>query len=171
MRLALLALLVTLTPAAWASKAHEHGVAHVDIAVDAARLTIALSTPLDNLVGFERAPRTDAERRALEAAVARLADAALWQPDAAARCKAGSPKVTPPAFDKVKGNPAKADEHADVEASVEFECAKPQELRSLGTQLFKALPRLKRAEVQVATSRGQAKAVLLPSSAVIVLPR
>lgn len=171
MRLIVLALLATLVPAAWASKAHEHGVAHVDIAVDAARLTIALSTPLDNLVGFERAPRTDAERRALEAALARLADAALWQPDVAAQCKAGNAKVTPPSFDNVKGKPAKADEHADVEASVEFECAKPQELRNLGTQLFKALPRLKRAEVQIATPRGQAKVVLRPVSAAIVLPR
>lgn len=165
------ALLAPLVPDAWASKAHEHGVAQVDVAIDGARLAIALSTPLDNLVGFERAPRTDAERRALESALARLADAALWQPDAAAQCKAGSPKVTPPSFDKAKVKPAKADDHADVEASVEFECTKPQELRSLGTQLFKALPRLKRADVQIATPRGQAKAVLRPASATIVLPR
>ena len=49
---------------AWAAKAHQHGVARLDVAVEATRVTLYLDTPLDNLLGFERAPRTDAERKA-----------------------------------------------------------------------------------------------------------
>jgi hypothetical protein len=56
-----MAALAGATPALAASP-HEHGVARLDVAVDAGRVSFSLETPLDNLLGFERAPRTDAER-------------------------------------------------------------------------------------------------------------
>jgi hypothetical protein len=43
-------------------KAHVHGVATLDIAVEARKITVQLESPLDNLLGYERTPRTDAER-------------------------------------------------------------------------------------------------------------
>jgi Protein of unknown function (DUF2796) len=52
--------------------AHVHGGARLDIAVEPRRILLFFETPLDNLVGFERAPRTDAERRRADEAVARL---------------------------------------------------------------------------------------------------
>ena len=153
----------------WAARGHEHGVAQVDVALDGSKLSIQFESPLENLVGFERAPRNEAERRAVEQALARLADPALWQPDAAAQCKAGTPRVRAPSFQK--GSPGQAGEHADVEAAVEFDCARVQELRAVQVLLFKSFPRLKRAEVQLATARGQAKATLRAATATITLPR
>jgi len=47
-----------------APQAHEHGVARLSVAVDGKRRTIELDAPLDGWLGFERAPRTDAERKA-----------------------------------------------------------------------------------------------------------
>lgn len=153
----------------WAARGHEHGVAHIDVALDGNRLSIGFETPLENLVGFERAPRSDAERRAVEQALTRLADASLWQPDAAAQCKAGTPKLRAPSFQPAK--PGKTDEHADVELALEFDCAQAQQLRAVQVLLFKAFPRIERAEVQLVTARGQAKASLRPASATIRLPR
>ncbi len=149
-----------LPPAAHAGKAHEHGVARLDVAVEERRVVFALEMPLDNLVGFERAPRTDAERRAVDAAVAKLKDAAaLFRIDAAAGCK-------PSAFDLQSGAlglggaaPSK-DGHDDLDGSFEFACADARKAGFVETGLFAAFPRLQRVEVQVAGPRGQAKAVL-----------
>src|SRR5258706_3942509 len=76
------------TAAHAAGHAHAHGVARLDIAVEGSSLTVQLQSPLDNLLGFERAPRTDAERRQADAVVARLgAAAAMFSIDPAAQCK------------------------------------------------------------------------------------
>jgi hypothetical protein len=44
-------------PAWSAGKAHEHGALKLDVAIEGNKLTIAMEAPLDNLLGFERAPR------------------------------------------------------------------------------------------------------------------
>ncbi len=70
-----------------ASKPHQHGVANVDIAVDPGRISLRLDIPLDNLLGFERAPRTDAERAQAQTVVKQLSDAAtVVRLDSAAGC-------------------------------------------------------------------------------------
>lgn len=157
-----------------AAGAHEHGVARLDVALEGTQLQLQFHSPLDNLVGFERAPRNDRERQMLEAALTRLRDgAALWRPDADAQCKPGKTEVQPPRFDAApqpKGGKTSG-EHADVQASYSFECAKPQALRALEHGLFSALPRLSRVEVQVATARGQSKATLRKASPTLKLPQ
>ena len=54
-RTALLFALACSLPA-WAGKAHEHGAARLDVAVDGGTLTIALDTPLDGLLVETDAP-------------------------------------------------------------------------------------------------------------------
>ena len=56
--------------------AHEHGVAVLRVVSEGSTLMIEFVSALDNLVGFEHAPRTDARCTALRAAQARLRDAA-----------------------------------------------------------------------------------------------
>jgi hypothetical protein len=83
--------------AAQAGKAHEHGVARLDIGVEAGRVTVDLELPLEDLVGFARAPRTDAERAAVTKALGRLQEAAgLVRIDAAAGCGLGKVELTAP---------------------------------------------------------------------------
>lgn len=53
--------------------AHEHGVADLRVAADGDTVVIEFDSPLDNLVGFEHAPRDDAQRDALREAEERLA--------------------------------------------------------------------------------------------------
>ncbi len=158
---------------AHAHKAHEHGIARLDVAVEAGRVVIGLDTPLDNLVGFERAPRTDAERAAVAAAVARLRDAAaLFRIDGAAGCTAGKVELAsaPLGLGKAPA-PAQGSAHADLEGSFEFGCTAGAQAGFVEVGLFEAFPRLKRLEVQVATPRGQAKATLRRPNARITLPR
>jgi hypothetical protein len=93
----------------WAAKAHEHGVARLDIGVEAGRITLSLEVPLDGLVGFERAPRTDAERAAVAAALARLQEAdKLVRIDGAAGCGAGKVDLVAPVWGVGAAAPAAA---------------------------------------------------------------
>jgi len=84
---------------AGARKAHEHGVARTDVGVEAGRITLNLELPLDDLVGFERAARTDAERAAVAAALGTLQAAAkIDRVDAAAGCGAAKVELSAPVW-------------------------------------------------------------------------
>jgi len=161
---------VATLPAAHAGKAHEHGVAKLDVAVDGNMLTVALQSPLDNLLGFERAPRTDAERKAAAALLARLrTDGALFKADAAAQCTLSKAEVTAPVLEA--GSNAPAGDHADLDATFEYTCTQPQQLRTLDLGLFDAFRRMKRIEVQVASAQGQSKLTLRRPARAVTLAR
>ena len=166
---------------AQAAQPHEHGVARLDVAVDAGRVSIELDTPLDNLLGFERAPRTDAERDKATALVARLRAAdALFRIDAAAGCTllkvdlrsaalqlsiaAASAAASPAA------SPA-ASEHSDLNAVFEFRCKNGTRAGFVEVGLFDAFAALKRIELQVVTPRGQLKATLRKPASRVMLVR
>jgi len=174
-----MALLMVMWPAAHAGKAHEHGVAKVDVAIEGGKLTVALQSPLDSLLGFERAPRTDAERKAAADMLARLrSGGALFKADAAAQCTLSKAEVTAPVLDAankapVTGAAAKATEgdHADLDASYEYTCAQPQQLRTLEVGLFDAFKRMQRIEVQVAGAQGQSKVTLKRPARTVKLVR
>lgn len=152
-----------------APHAHEHGVARLDVAVDGATLSIALDAPLDGFTGFERAPRTDAERRLAAEVLARLKDAAaLFRPDAAAGCSPTEVSVDAPALAPGAGP---GGEHADLDASYTFTCRSPQALRRIDLTLFDAFARLQRIEVQVAGARGQSKLTLRRPARMVPLGR
>lgn len=59
------ATLATAMSAGAQQHAHEHGVADLRVAIDGSTLLIEFESPLDNLVGFEHAPRDEAQFEAL----------------------------------------------------------------------------------------------------------
>lgn len=167
--LATLVLLAT-AASAWAGKAHEHGTARLDVALEGSTLTLALETPLDGLLGFERAPRSDAERRAADAAIAKLRAAdALFSIDPAAQCKAASVELRSAAL-KLGGAAAATDDgHADLDGEFTFRCQSAPAF--IDARLFAAFPRLARIDVQLAAAKGQRKLVLRRPAQRIDLPR
>lgn len=139
--------------------AHEHGVAKLDIAVDAKQIVVQLESPLDNLVGFERAPRTDSERKRADEAVALLKDGdKLFQFDPAAGCKLMRTNLDSPPLGLGSDAPAKG-EHADLFGSWEFSCADATKAAYVDVGLF-AFKSLKRVQVQLALPKTQAKSEL-----------
>ena len=67
---------------------HEHGHGTLDVAVEGEDLVIELRMPGVNVVGFEHAPGTDAEREAVRQALARFRDpAAVLVPSPSAECE------------------------------------------------------------------------------------
>lgn len=151
---------------AHAGQAHVHGVAALDIAIEGERLALEFASPLDNLVGFERAPRTDKEKARVAEALARLRKPEdLFVPSTAARCKPGPVKIDAPVLDA----PGKAPkgEHASLTAAMEFRCEQPQKLADLRVMLFDAFPNVKRIDAQVAGARKQSAARLTGSNRTI----
>ena len=68
--------------------AHEHGHGALDIVVEGEELVIELRIPAVNVVGFEHAPKDDAEREAIRKALVPFGDAAsLFVLPAEAECE------------------------------------------------------------------------------------
>lgn len=162
--------LLAADPAQAAGK-HVHGEMAMDVAIDGPVLRVELRAPLDSLVGFERAPRTAAERQAAAAALARLRDPGSWlKPDAAAGCTAGPVQIEDNLLEPAAKPGDAGDGHADIELAVEWRCASPAALKDIDVALFEAFPRTERIDVQVAGG-GPAKQTLRAKSARLRLGR
>ncbi|WP_323001860.1 ZrgA family zinc uptake protein [Denitromonas sp.] len=154
-----------------AGDAHEHGVARLSLVQEGTTITLGFESPLDSLVGFEHAPRTGAQKQALQKARAALENAATAVTlQAAAACVARAVTVEMPFGDTAHAGHDDHDTHADAEAEYVFECAQPAALGSVTVGLFKAFPRLQRIDAEAATAAGQGKAVLRPAQATWLLP-
>jgi Protein of unknown function (DUF2796) len=165
--------------AAGAQHAHVHGVASLQVAVDGERLALTFSSPLDNLVGFERAPRNAQEKAAFQDMMARLQrPEALFIPSPAARCVRASARIDSPLGAAQAAGASKPEltasakqnaekkgevgEHAGLTAEIVFTCERPQDLDALNVAVFDAFPKLKRIDAQVAAKAKQTAAKLTP---------
>lgn len=180
-------------PALAQQHAHTHGRMSLDVAVDAQTLTLAIESPLDSFLGFERAPRTDAERQRVSDMVARLnAAQQLFVPDPAAECTLSSVTLSSAALglgdpkkeddhphghghdDKKRPDGKKdhaEDEHADIDVDIVFQCAKATQARFIDVKLFDAFKRIRAIDAQVATPQGQFKRGMRPDAARLNLVR
>lgn len=172
--------------------AHLHGVARLEVVLDDKVLQLSLETPLANLLGFERGPRSEAERQAVRAMALRFhAGATLFVPTAAAGCTllgsqlvsgvieagllAAPAAVAGPAAMAAKlpagATPApaanSAPDHADLEATVRFVCAQPAALKGVEVRLFQAFPRLRQLDTALATGKVQRGTRLTPQQTML----
>lgn len=164
--LASLAALACTAHAAGPGHAHQHGIARLDVAVDPRSVSLSLEMPLDSLVGFERAPRSPAERQKVDAALARLKDVeALFRLDPAAGCSLQQTEfsapvlgVGKPATPAATATATKGDDgHGDLDADYVFACQDTARLGAIEVGLFKAFASLQKVDVQVATPKAQLK--------------
>lgn len=178
--LAVCAVLLAASPAL-AHGPHEHGAARLNVAVDGSTITIDLESPLANALPFEHAPSTPAQREAVQnmAATLHRADKIFILP-AAAQCRLKEVTLESEALPadllatKNAQQPAKAEhqdheghadqatgaEHADLDASFVFECAKPDALNGMDVSLFSTWPALHELRVQIISPTGQHAAEL-----------
>lgn len=147
------------------AKAHVHGNAEMQVVVDGQQLTIELQSPMDSLVGFEHAPRTEKQKQAIKAMEERFAaPATLFVPTPEAKCTAEPGTLKLPRYADVTENKRKRDKdvHSEMEATIHFQCEQPAELKGVEVTLFDAFTRIHRLDVQAMTPRGQSAARLTP---------
>lgn len=160
---------------------HEHGVARLDAALDGAVLELQLQSPAMNLVGFEHAASSPADKAQVAAARKTLEQPlALFQLDAAAQCKVTAQTLESPLFgdqpalaqhddddddhDHAAGE-AHEHAHSEIHAHYQLTCAKPEALRSLGlAPLFKAFPATRVVQLQVIAPSGQQGVAATPDN-------
>ncbi|MGE0314984.1 MAG: DUF2796 domain-containing protein [Lautropia sp.] len=163
-------------PVVAAPGAHRHGVSTMEIAVDGRVLDIRLETPLDDLVGFERAPRTPAEQAGVRRMATTLRDVGrhLVLP-AQAGCTAGAttlesavldpsllqPSTGAPGAAGAAGAPA-SDGHAEVVVNWRFECDRIDRLDRIEVKLFDSFAGIRQIDVQSAGPRAQKGTTLGP---------
>lgn len=167
-----------------AAQPHAHGAARMDVAIEGSRLTLALESPLDDLVGFERAPRNDKERARIRTVARTLRDVQRHVvPDADAGCRAEATTLASDAIDPAlladesappsPAGPAAAagagDGHADLVVEYRFRCEAIERLGTIDVRLFDAFPGIKRIDVQVAGGKRQRSLRLTPKTRAIRL--
>ena len=145
--------------------AHQHGVAQMEVVLEPRQLHLHLEVPLDNLLGFERAPRNAQERQRADAAISTLrAAGTLFVIDPAAGCQLASVELDSAAL-KLGAVASGAgstggtagDGHAELEAAVRFDCQDGSRATYIEVGLFKAFSRMQRLEVEGAGPKGQFK--------------
>lgn len=164
------------------ASAHVHGLALLDVALDGGRLQLDLEATAHDLVGFERAPRDEAERAKLEATRRVLLDhARLWQFNVAAGCVAEAPVLEVPGTPgggaaKAHGHDhghgdgqAQEKTHGDWRVRYRFQCRNPEALRAIDTGLFAAFPAIESVRVQLIDASGARAASLGPAQPRLVL--
>ncbi len=133
--------------------AHVHGQATLDLAVDGGTVTLALTTPAINVLGFERAPRTAAERAKQEAALQRLRTqgAQLLRFDATLGCT-----VAPQAVRVVEERSG----HGEVRAQYRIACKKPVAGKPIRFGFSAAFPGIDRVAIQLVSDTAQVGATI-----------
>lgn len=161
--LATLTLSAAFSPLALAAGAHSHGVARLGVAVDGATITLTLASPLESLLGFERAPRNEAERGQVRAMAQALRAGNAFVPTPAARCRMdrvelSSPVLAPELLGESTPVPSTGkpgDGHAELEGTFVYRCEAAAALEGLQVMLFDSFKRLRRIDAQVAGPKGQ----------------
>lgn len=134
--------------------AHEHGVATLEVALEASRLVLQFRSPGMNLLGFEHRPRSAQDDAAVSRAMGWLRDpAAQFQPSTDAGCRVVNSAITAPDWEH-------SAEHSEFAAEYEFDCQRPAALKHLDVQLLKHLEADTKIEAQIASPEGQHSAEL-----------
>lgn len=156
--------------------AHEHGVARMNVALDGNSLELELESPAMNLVGFEHAANSDADKAKVAAARAQLEKPLdLFAIPLVAGCKVAGQELESPLFgnapehehehEDADHDEAEGHEHSEIHAHYQLECAKPENLKTLDLKaLFTRFPATQKIQVQLIGPQGQQGAELTPAS-------
>lgn len=148
-------------------EAHEHGVAHLNVAVEGGDLYLEFIGPAANIVGFEHPPRTDAQKTAVRKATESLKDGeALILPPAGAQCRLGESIVdtdidsdlsseSEDAHHQQNHEAVEHNRHSEFTAEYHFICTRPEKLAHMDIMLLRAFPGVERIEVQLLTGTKQ----------------
>lgn len=131
---------------------HEHGVVTFNLALEGELLSLEVDAPAINVLGFERSPRNDAERKV-------VADTHAWLSGGReilavpgnAGCRAQAVSFTAPKL---------GSGHADYRPRYSFRCSNPAALGWVEVWALRKLKDVERAEVNLITPTVQRQQTL-----------
>ncbi|MGC4028479.1 MAG: DUF2796 domain-containing protein [Steroidobacteraceae bacterium] len=128
---------------------HEHGKVTFNVALEGQQLVIEFDAPAANVIGFEHAPRTDAEKIKVRDQAAWLQagrDLVTFAP--AAGCRFQESKLEAPEW-----KPGQS--HADYEVRLTYRCDQPRRLDWLQLSMLEKLQEVHEARVNLLTPARQ----------------
>ena len=159
-------------------EAHEHGHGTLDIVVEGEELVIELRIPAVNVVGFEHAPKDDAEREAVRQALVPFGDAtSLFVLSAEADCEVEEAEAAISSMGHEDeheehaedGSDSDAEAHSELRATYHFHCHAPERLGEIDVRAFEHLRDAEEVDVRVVTPAAQLAMELHPGSTVVRL--
>lgn len=163
-------------------EAHEHGVAHMNVAFEGNDLHIEFTSPAANIVGFEHHPDSEKQKAAVKKAIETLkAGEALFILSPGAQGKFVKSMVSTDiesdsneeserapthehgdtnkeaVEEKHQGNHEEDEHerHSEFKAEYHFVCKKPEKLALIEVLLFRLFPGIEHIEVQLLTASKQ----------------
>lgn len=151
--------------------AHQHGHGTLTLAIEKTTVSLELRVPGNDILGFEHAPSTDQEKKAVADAKAKLADAlGLFGFPKEAGCTVTEADVHMHGGDhdgdddekdahkaETATAPAHAHEHSSVHAKYTLTCRTPQAIKALDIALFAAFAGSQELDIVAVSETGQAK--------------
>ena len=172
-------------------EAHEHGRGTLDIVAEGEELVVEFRIPAANVVGFEHAPRDDAEHEAVRMAAETFRDpASVLVLPAEAECEveeaeAGIVGMGAEEHEEEGDDHGHAKEeheeegehsadsdgeaHSELRATYHFHCHAPERLVRIEVRVFEHLRDAEEIDVRVVTATAQTAMELHPGEAVIEL--
>ncbi|VWX55738.1 conserved hypothetical protein [Burkholderiales bacterium 8X] len=139
-----------------AARAHVHGQVKLEVVIDGPTVVIEMSSPLDNFVGFEHAPRSDSERQRVDDVLARLRlPDEMFKIDPVGNCKLGPVSLRSAALGLGKGEGASAEAHADLDGTFAFNCTNATATKFIDLGFFNAFRSVRQIDAQIASPQGQ----------------
>lgn len=168
---------------------HVHGHGKLDMALEGKKLLIELEAPAADIVGFEHAPSSDAEKKTAEKAHALLSEPLkLFVVPSAAGCKKISANIKRVVedhhdgdghaekdhdHDKHKGEKHDGDhaeaQHSEYHANYTLECSAPAKLSTVTFKYFSTFKNARELEVQFIAPKGQSSYEATSKSPTITL--
>jgi len=152
--------------------AHEHGAAQLNVVLDGKVLELQLESPAMNLLGFEHAPNSDADKTKVAAVHQQLQQPQALFGLSAGHCTVAKQELESPLFaghadadehEHAHEAPHKG-EHSDIDAHYSLNCSKPEALKQLDLkELFKRFPATEKIQVQLIGPNGQQGLELTPA--------
>lgn len=148
--------------------AHEHGAARLNVVLDGQALELELESPAMNLVGFEHAAESAADKAKVAAARSQLQDPQALFGLAAGACSLSETELESALFEDDEHDEHHTDEadseHSEIHAHYQLDCKKPGELKQLNlSELFKRFPATEKIQVQLIGPSGQQGLELTPA--------
>lgn len=157
--------------------AHEHGIAQLNVVLDGQALELELESPAMNLVGFEHAAESAADKAKVDAARSQLQDPQALFGLGAGACSLSDTELESPLFEDEEHEEHedeheheehhdhdKDSEHSEIHAHYQLDCKKPGDLQQLNlTELFKRFPATTKIQVQLIGPNGQQGVELTPA--------
>ena len=147
-----------------AAELHEHGTSQLLAALDGRSLTVEFSAPGEDIVGFEHAPESTAQRRRHDEAVAFLGSVAnVLRVNAEAGCRIGRVHTMETLAEEHGHN---EDEHGTLRLRYSYDCESPDKLKSIELLAFQGFPGMSKSEFRFIGPRGQVVRTLTRKSSV-----